>query len=162
MTPTRATSAFAGSGSHDEQFSDRLNDPHIIGFATVPARALETLRHALSGRDVGPLGAALALVGEARPMSAVPSQEALECGREIRLEAVVELADLAASYWRSIAEAAFRGEQLTLEVHCRHVAAVTREAFAVVKTLGAATTGSLSMKNRIAPHDGEKVGAAHE
>jgi hypothetical protein len=41
-----------------------------------------------------------------------------------------------ASYWRSIAEAALRGEQLTLEVHCRQVAAVTRETFATVKALG--------------------------
>ena len=53
-----------------------------------------------------------------------------------RFEAIAELADLAASYWRSIAEAALRGEQLTLEVHCRQVAAVTRETFATVKALG--------------------------
>jgi hypothetical protein len=52
-----------------------------------------------------------------------------------RFEAIAELADLAASYWRSIAEAALRGEQLTLEVHCRQVAAVTRETFATVKAL---------------------------
>ena len=53
-----------------------------------------------------------------------------------RLNAVAELADLAASYWISVREAADRGERLTIEVHCRQVAAVTREAFATVKTLG--------------------------
>jgi hypothetical protein len=54
-----------------------------------------------------------------------------------RFDAVAEYADLAASYWRSIAEAAGRGERLTLETHCRQVAAVTRETFATVKSLGA-------------------------
>jgi hypothetical protein len=54
----------------------------------------------------------------------------------VRFEAIAELADLAASYWRSIAEAALRGEHLTMEVHCRQVAAVTRETFATVKNLG--------------------------
>ena len=52
-------------------------------------------------------------------------------------EYIAELAELGASYWRGIAEAARRGERLTLEIHCRQVAAVTREAFGVVKTLGA-------------------------
>ena len=47
-----------------------------------------------------------------------------------------ELADLAASYWISVREAAARSERLTLETHGRQVAAVTREAFATVKTLG--------------------------
>lgn len=53
-----------------------------------------------------------------------------------RFDAIAEMADLAASYWRSIAEAAARGEKLTIETHCRQVAAVTREAFATVKGLG--------------------------
>jgi hypothetical protein len=54
----------------------------------------------------------------------------------LRFDAVAEYADLAASYWRSAAEAAFRGDRTTLEVHCRQLAAVTREAFATVKALG--------------------------
>ena len=58
---------------------------------------------------------------------------ALDSGR---LEAIADLANLAASYWRSIEEAALRGERLTIEVHCRQVSAVTREAFSVAKTLG--------------------------
>jgi hypothetical protein len=71
-------------------------------------------------------------------MSALPapSKEAVVAARDLCLEAVVEMADLAASYWRSAAEAAYRGDQLTLEVHCRQIAAVTRHAFAAVKTLG--------------------------
>jgi hypothetical protein len=32
--------------------------------------------------------------------------------------------------------AAERGDRLTIEVHCRQVAAVTREGFAIVKSLG--------------------------
>jgi hypothetical protein len=35
----------------------------------------------------------------------------------LRFDAVAEYADLAASYWRSAAEAAFRGDRTTLEVH---------------------------------------------
>jgi sorbitol-specific phosphotransferase system component IIA len=66
-------------------------------------------------------------------MMSAPQIAALDFAR---FEAIAELADLAASYWRSIAEAALRGEQLTLEVHCRQVAAVTRETFATVKSLG--------------------------
>jgi hypothetical protein len=54
----------------------------------------------------------------------------------LRFDAIADLADLAASYWLSIREAAKRGEKLTCEVHCRQVAAVTRETFRTVKTLG--------------------------
>jgi hypothetical protein len=56
----------------------------------------------------------------------------------LRFDAIADLADLAASYWLSIGEAAKRGEKLTCEVHCRQVAAVTRAAFRTVKTLGEA------------------------
>ena len=61
---------------------------------------------------------------------------ALDCGR---FDAIAEMAELAASYWRSTAEAAMRGERLTVEMHCRQIAAVTREAFAIVKALGSET-----------------------
>jgi hypothetical protein len=54
-----------------------------------------------------------------------------------RFAAIEEFADKGASFWRSIAEAAYRGDRLTVEVHCRQVAAVTRAAFQIVKTLGA-------------------------
>jgi hypothetical protein len=53
-----------------------------------------------------------------------------------RFDQIAELAERAASYWRSVALAAARAERLTIEVHCRQVAAVTREAFAIVKSLG--------------------------
>jgi hypothetical protein len=54
----------------------------------------------------------------------------------LRFDAVAEYADLAASYWKSAAEAAFRGDRTTLEVHCKQLAAVTREAFKTVRELG--------------------------
>jgi hypothetical protein len=53
-----------------------------------------------------------------------------------RFDQIAELAEKAASYWHSVALAADRAERLTIEVHCRQVAAVTREAFATVKALG--------------------------
>ena len=59
---------------------------------------------------------------------------------DIDLEYLIELADRAASYWRSIAEAAERGECLTLVRHCRQAGAVTCEAFELVKTIGAEVT----------------------
>jgi hypothetical protein len=53
-----------------------------------------------------------------------------------RFDAIAEFANLASSYWSSIALAAERGERLIVETHCRQVAAVTREAFATVKAMG--------------------------
>jgi hypothetical protein len=47
------------------------------------------------------------------------------------LDEIAGLAALATSYWRSVELAAERGDALTLVV-----AAVAREAFAIVKTLG--------------------------
>lgn len=66
-------------------------------------------------------------------MSARTMAEALDFAR---FEAIEQYADLAASYWRSVAEAASRGEGLTVEVHCKQIAAVTRAAFSTVKELG--------------------------
>ena len=53
-----------------------------------------------------------------------------------RFEFVEEAAELAISCWRSVAEAAYRGEINVVELHCRQAAAVTREALAVAKQLG--------------------------
>ena len=53
-----------------------------------------------------------------------------------RFAEIARLAELASSYWCSIALAAGRGDVLTARVHCHQVAGVTREAFALVKTLG--------------------------
>jgi hypothetical protein len=58
-----------------------------------------------------------------------------------RFAAIEQVADKAASYWRSIAEAAYRGDRLTVEVHCRQVAAVTRAAFETVRQLSAEAGG---------------------
>jgi hypothetical protein len=65
-------------------------------------------------------------------MTARTTADALDFAR---FDAIEQYADLAASYWRSVAEAASRGEGLTIEVHCKQIAAVTREAFATVKEL---------------------------
>jgi hypothetical protein len=69
----------------------------------------------------------------AGPVARETIADALDVGR---FERLAELADLAASYWRSVALAADRREALTVTVHCKQVAAVTREAFALAKTLG--------------------------
>jgi hypothetical protein len=53
-----------------------------------------------------------------------------------RWDEIARLSQLAASYWNSIALAADRGDALTVVTHCRQAAAVTREAFALVKQLG--------------------------
>jgi hypothetical protein len=77
----------------------------------------------------------------ATPKTARPPRSDAEVDPQIAaldyvlFDAIAEFANLAASYWRSIEEAALRGERLTLEVHCRQVSAVTKEAFATVKTL---------------------------
>ena len=54
----------------------------------------------------------------------------------VRLDEIARLAALASSYWRSVELAADQGDALTVVVHCKQVAAVTREAFAAVKALG--------------------------
>jgi hypothetical protein len=54
----------------------------------------------------------------------------------LRFQALEEMAELAALCWRSVAEASFRGESATVAVHCRQIAIVTREAFALAKQLG--------------------------
>jgi hypothetical protein len=59
----------------------------------------------------------------------------------VRLDEIGRLAALASSYWRSAELAADRGDTLTLITHCKQVAIVTREAFAIVKTLGSEEVG---------------------
>ncbi len=70
-----------------------------------------------------------------------PSPEAEAAVDFLKLDEIGRLAALASSYWRSIELAADRGDTLTIAVHCKQVASVTREAFAVVKTLGEETEG---------------------
>jgi hypothetical protein len=54
-----------------------------------------------------------------------------------RFQFVERLADKAASDWRSIAEAAYRGDPLTLRVHCKKVSVLTKAAFTYVKEIEA-------------------------
>jgi hypothetical protein len=71
---------------------------------------------------------------------AAPAQ-IVDALNDIRLDEIRRLAALAASYWHSIELAADRGDVLTIITHCKQVAAVMREAFAVVKTLGSEEVG---------------------
>jgi hypothetical protein len=50
---------------------------------------------------------------------------------------IEQLADKAASYWRSIAEAGVRGETMTIAVHLRQVRLVTFHVHEIVKQFGA-------------------------
>jgi hypothetical protein len=53
----------------------------------------------------------------------------------IRLDEMARLAELAASYWRSIALAADRGDALTVLVHLKQATAVAREALTLAGEL---------------------------
>jgi hypothetical protein len=59
----------------------------------------------------------------------------------VPFDELARLAELAASYWHSVVLAADRGDAHTLILHCKQLAAVTREAFAIAKTLGETETG---------------------
>jgi hypothetical protein len=59
--------------------------------------------------------------------------EALSCAQ---FDEVARLAELASSYWRSIALGADRGDLHLVTLHCKQVAAITREAFALVRAIG--------------------------
>ena len=55
-----------------------------------------------------------------------------------RFDELARLADLAASYWRSVALAADRGDAHLAVLHCKQIASITREAFALARALGSA------------------------
>jgi hypothetical protein len=73
------------------------------------------------------------------PAASPRIEDALDC---VRLDEIARLASLAASYWHSVELAADRGDPLTIAVHCKQLIAVTREACALVGTLG--TSGDAS------------------
>ena len=58
---------------------------------------------------------------------------------QLRLQALEDMSELAASLWTSIREAAYRGEPTVIALHCHQVRVVTRESFALVRSLGAPT-----------------------
>jgi hypothetical protein len=66
-----------------------------------------------------------------------PSSAAAEVVDYLKRDEIERLADLAASYWRSAAEAAFRDDRVELENLCKRIALVTREGFHLVKMFGA-------------------------
>ena len=55
---------------------------------------------------------------------------------DMRLDMIVEVCDLASSYARSAAEAAWRGDRLTLGVHLQQLRLSTIEAIRLFKLLG--------------------------
>lgn len=52
-------------------------------------------------------------------MTDAPSTEAVSAARDLAFEALMDEAEMVASYARSIGEAAFRGDELTVGVHLR-------------------------------------------
>jgi hypothetical protein len=68
-------------------------------------------------------------------MTIEPPPRALDVYDVDRFAAIEEFADKAASYWRSIGEAAYRADLFTVEIHCRQVRLLTLGAFATVKAL---------------------------
>jgi hypothetical protein len=52
---------------------------------------------------------------------APPSPEAVSAARDQAFDEVERMADLAASYLRSLGEAAFRGDEATMLVHLRQL-----------------------------------------
>lgn len=64
-----------------------------------------------------------------------PSPEAISASRDMVYEYIVETAELAESYARSLGEAAWRGDRLTVEVHLRQIRACVLEAIGAYKTI---------------------------
>ena len=72
----------------------------------------------------------------ASSLASYPNREATGAADAARYLTLEEFASIAASYWSSVAEAAWRGERIAVQVHCKQIAAVTREAFGVARALG--------------------------
>ena len=77
------------------------------------------------------------LVAGGRPMSAPPAlAHALD---PLLFEEIEQSADRAASIWRSIAEASFRGDVMTVAVHLRQVRLLTFHVHELVKQFGSSS-----------------------
>ena len=66
-----------------------------------------------------------------------PSPAAAELCDYLRREAIVEAMDLASSYARSAAEAAWRNDHVTLDVHLRQLRIATITSIKTYKSLSA-------------------------
>lgn len=64
-----------------------------------------------------------------------PSPEAISAGRALVFEAIMEAADLAASHASSLYEAAYRGDERTVEMHLRSLRKCVLAAIADFKDL---------------------------
>jgi hypothetical protein len=64
------------------------------------------------------------------------SPEAIAAARDLVFEGLVETGSLAESYSRSLAEAAWRGDQSTVEVHLRQLRACVVAGIGIFKELG--------------------------
>ena len=73
------------------------------------------------------------------PLPRCPPRTVANAVDDIIFAELEELADRAASYWRSIGEAAYRRERITIAVHLRQVRLLT---FAMVQTVEALGTES--------------------
>jgi hypothetical protein len=73
------------------------------------------------------------------PVGALPhsSAGAVSAGRDLVFEGLVEAGSLAESYSRSLTEAAWRGDQSTVEVHLRQLRACVVAAIDVFRRLDA-------------------------
>jgi hypothetical protein len=58
---------------------------------------------------------------------------------QLSADHVIDLSEQAASLWRSVTEAAWRGDLRTMEVHCQQIVIVSKEAFRTVKELREST-----------------------
>jgi hypothetical protein len=81
---------------------------------------------------------------DSTPSEASPAYALAEacCVNFATYDQIARLAELAASYWKSTALAADRGDAPTVVTHCRQVALVTRDVFALVKSLGGEVANS--------------------
>jgi hypothetical protein len=64
-----------------------------------------------------------------------PSAEAIATARDLVFEGLVEAGSLAESYSRSLAEAAWRGDRSTVEVHLRQLRACVVTSIGIFKQL---------------------------
>jgi hypothetical protein len=67
--------------------------------------------------------------------SAGPSAEAIAAARDLIFEGLIEASSLAESYSRSLVEAAWRGDQTTVEVHLRQLRACIVTSIGIFKQL---------------------------